>query len=250
MMLLVDARLAELEALTRKAGAIAQAERKHLRSELKADGSIVTQADRAVETMLREELPKLVADAGIWGEEFGNDGSGPGGLWTIDPIDGTSNFTFGSPLWGVGIALVQTDGVELASVFLPDLDELYVMGRDRGTWLNGQRLGPISPGRIEPYHLVAFDEGVLRVVDRVPGNMRVAGAAVVDGAWTAAQKFRGLVGVDERLYDVAPGMGLCAELDADVRYLDGRPLDFGLLMADAKIRDPWIAFPKNSHFFG
>ena len=244
----VDALLAELEALTRRAGLLAQSERRNLQSELKPDGSIVTSADRAVEVMLREELPKLVQNAGIWGEEFGNDGPGPNGLWTIDPIDGTSNFTFGSPLWGVGIAHVQPDGVELGAIFLPDLDEMYVMGRGRGGWMNGNQLLPIPHGKIEPFHLVSFDEGVLRVVDRVPGKMRVAGSAVVDGAWTAAQRFRGLVGVDERLYDIAPGIGLCTELDGDVRYLDGTPLEFTLLMKDARIREPWIAFPKESGF--
>lgn len=246
----VDALLAELEAITRRAGSVALEERRALRTELKPDGSIVTTADRAVEVMLREELPKVAQNAGIWGEEFGNDGPGSNGLWTIDPIDGTSNFTFGLPMWGVGIAHVQDDGVELAAIFLPDLNEMYVMGRGRGAWLNGQRLPSVPPGKIEPFNLVAFDEGVLRAVDKVPGKMRVAGAAVVDGAWTAAQKFRGLVGVDERLYDVAPGMGLCTELEADVRYLSGKPIDYTALMNDNRIRDPWIAFPGNSEFFG
>lgn len=250
MMLCVDAQLADLEALARRAGTLALEERKNLQSELKGDGSIVTQADRAVEVMLREELPKLVQNAGIWGEEFGNDGPGPNGMWTIDPIDGTSNFTFGSPLWGVGIALVQADGVELGAVFLPDLGEMYVMGRGRGSWFNGRRLLPIPHGPIKPYNLVSFDEAVGRRVEKVPGKMRVAGSAVVDGAWTAAQRFRGLVGVDERLYDVAPGIGLCVELDADVRYLDGTPIDYTTLMHDTKIRDPWIAFPQGSGFFG
>ena len=246
----MKAELAGLESLVRQGGALAQQERHRLRHELKADGSIVTSADRAVETMLREELPKLVGETGTWGEEFGLGTPGPNGLWTIDPIDGTSNFTFGSPLWGVAVALVQKDGVKLAAIFMADLGEMFLFAEGHGVTLNGEPLPPIPPGMIQPYHLVSAGDYVQRSVQHIPGKLRLSGAAVVDAAFTVCQRFRGLVGKNERLYDVAPGMGMCKELGADVRYLSGEPIDFKLLMNGDRIAKPWIAFPQGSGFFG
>jgi len=246
----VKAELTELERLARQGGALAQEERHLLRRELKVDGSIVTSADRAVESMLRDELPKLVSDAGIWGEEFGLGTPGSGGLWTVDPIDGTSNFTFGSPMWGVAIALVQADGVKMSAIFLADLNEMFLFAEGLGVTLNGQALPAIASGVIEPYQLVSAGDYVQRTVTHIPGKLRLSGAAVVDASFTACQRFRGLVGKNERLYDVAPGMGMLQSLDADLRYLDGAPIDYVELMKGERIAKPWVGFPKGSGFYG
>src|SRR6187431_648871 len=115
----------ELESIARQAGKIAQDARRESTRELKPDGSIVTNGDRLVEEFLRRELPKVV-NAPIWGEEYGYAEEDPNGVWAVDPVDGTTNYAFGSPLWGVSIALVKGDEVELGAVFLPDLNEMYL----------------------------------------------------------------------------------------------------------------------------
>ena len=80
----------------------------------KPDNSPVTDADRAVETAIREALATHRQTDGLVGEEFGSDKGTSGRYWVIDPIDGTKNFMRGVPTWATLIALVQVDssGVE------------------------------------------------------------------------------------------------------------------------------------------
>ncbi len=75
----------------------------------KPDNTPVTDADRAVETAIREALATHRTSDGLVGEEFGSDKGGSGRYWVIDPIDGTKNFMRGVPTWATLIALVQVD---------------------------------------------------------------------------------------------------------------------------------------------
>ena len=68
---------------------------------------LVTEADRAVENLLKAELTEAFPDDGFWGEETGGDPSRS--LWVADPIDGTSNFVAGLPLWGTSLAYVEDE---------------------------------------------------------------------------------------------------------------------------------------------
>jgi myo-inositol-1(or 4)-monophosphatase len=242
--------LSALGDLTRRAGALAQEARKKGGSELKPDGSIVTIADREVETFLRGELPQLVPGSTIWGEEFGREAEGKNGLWVVDPVDGTSNFSFGNPLWGVTVALVQGNEIKVGAVALPDLGEIYLGELGCGAWKDGAPLPRIAPGPVMDHELVSFDDGLLARFPQanIPGKMRYAGAFVVDGMFVAAQRLRGMIGRREQLYDIASCVLINSELGADVRYADGKPFHIGELSTGKKINKPWLMFPKDSGF--
>ena len=243
--------LSSLGATVQEAGALAQRIRKAgFEREIKADGSIVTPADREVEILLRKQLVDLYPDTHVWGEELGFATEGEGGLWLVDPIDGTSNFAFGSPLWGVSVALMRAGILELGAIFLPDLNEMYLAERGRGAFLNGQALPPIPPGPILPEELVSYEpKGCLAPGTPLPGKMRCAGAFVIDGTFTARQRYRGLIGCREKLYDVAAAALIAMELGAEIRYADGTPMVLSDHVVDRKIEKPWIIFPADSGFF-
>lgn len=242
--------LTELGRIGLEAGEIARTVREDMTRELKSDGSIVTDADRAVEVFLRKELPQLVPGTTVWGEEFGMDEEGPSGRWAVDPIDGTSNFAFGSPLWGVCISLVRGSELLIAAGNLPDLGENYLAERNGGAFRNGKALPSIPPGIIRPEELVTTSESLVkRFGEKLwPGKLRNSGAAVIDGTFTACQRFRGLLGYREHLYDVGPSLLLGLELGADVRYADGSPIDFGNFGVKDVIPKPWIVFPRQSGY--
>ena len=82
----------------------------------KPDNSPVTDADRAVETAIREALATHRQTDGLVGEEFGSDKGTSGRYWVIDPIDGTKNFMRGVPTWATLIALVQVDSAGIEEV--------------------------------------------------------------------------------------------------------------------------------------
>lgn len=234
--------------LLEEAKAVALRERFRLQREQKPDGSVVTSADRAVEKLLRQRLPALISDAGFWGEEEGLDPGPEGTMWLVDPVDGTTNFACGSPLWGISIGFIREGEIVLGGVALPDLEETYLAAKGAGVTLNGKPLPPIPPGEIVRADPVSYCESVARLGLKIPGRMRCAGAFVVDGAFVAGQRLRGMVGVREKLYDIAPCVLFCRELGGDVRYADDSPFVEADLCQDIAISKPWLLFPRDSGF--
>lgn len=102
--------------------------------QLKADKSIVTDADTRVERMIRDRLAEVRPHDALLGEEFGSAGDSSR-QWIIDPIDGTSNFARGVPIWGALIALV-VDGVPTVGVVsAPALGRRWWGATGHGAWL-------------------------------------------------------------------------------------------------------------------
>jgi myo-inositol-1(or 4)-monophosphatase len=238
-------KLIELQRLADEAGRLAQSERERLTRELKRDGSIVTNADKAVEIWLREKLTAFIPGTTVWGEEFGFEDAGENGRWLVDPVDGTSNFAFGSPLWGVSVGFEVGGRLKMGAVALPDLGETYLGEDGGGAFLNGQPLPPIPPGPVRPEELTSYNDTVVQKLTSVPGKMRLSGAFVVDGTFTVRQRYRALVAVREKLYDVAACVVMAREVGADVRYIDGSTFDEKELMRDEKIGRLWGILPRD-----
>lgn len=240
--------LTELGRLAEAAGRLAQEERTRVVRELKPDGSIVTNGDKAVELWLREKLTALIPGSTVWGEEFGFEDAGPNGRWLVDPVDGTSNYAFHGPLWGVSIGFELGGRLKLGAVMLPDLGELYLAEDGGGAFMNGEPLAPIPPGPIRPEQLTSYSERIAAIFPDVPGKQRLSGAFVIDGTFAIRQRFRAHIALREKLYDVAACVVLARELGADVRYIDGSVFDEAELMVDKHILRPWGILPMDSGF--
>jgi myo-inositol-1(or 4)-monophosphatase len=137
----INARLQAAEAMARQAGALAldfYRRRHELLIESKGPQDLVSQADRAVEQRLRDQLAADFPEDAILGEEFGRTGNdGAEFTWVIDPIDGTANFVAGIPVWCVVLACVQHGRVVIGIIFDPNHDDLYRARRGGGATLNG-----------------------------------------------------------------------------------------------------------------
>ena len=106
--------------------------------EIKADGSPVTEADRAAERAIRETLQGAFPDFGILGEEYGAEGPADGPCWVVDPIDGTIAFSRGIPLFSTLIALLDDGAPVLGLIDCPGVDERYVGWQGGGCRRNGR----------------------------------------------------------------------------------------------------------------
>ncbi len=109
----------------------------NLTVELKADQTLVTQADREAETVMRDLIRKAYPDHGILGEEFGSENISAEFVWTLDPIDGTISFASGCPLFGTLIGLLQAGKPVLGAINNPILNQLCI-GNNSETTLNGR----------------------------------------------------------------------------------------------------------------
>ena len=112
----------------------------------KADASPVTEADRAVEQLLRDRLHARFPGHAILGEEFGLAGPADAPTWVIDPIDGTRSFITGWPIWGTLLSLTQGGIPQLGVLHMPALAETWVAARGLGCQFTG-RNGSARPVR-------------------------------------------------------------------------------------------------------
>jgi myo-inositol-1(or 4)-monophosphatase len=182
----------------------------------------VTIADRAAEAAAVAVLADHRPDDGVFGEE-GSDTPGTSGRrWIIDAIDGTLNFSHGTPAWCTAVVLVDADRQPLASAILdPERDELFSAARGEGAWLNGRRLHVRDAVPLDQA-LVAVHWGfgklalpgvrgiVDHIVDRV-GALRVPGSGTLELCWVAAGRLHGWMQPDAKEWDWLPGALLLRE---------------------------------------
>jgi len=111
----------------------------NLTIEFKEDQSIVTQADREGEAVMRDMISKAYPHHGIIGEEFGSANTDSEFVWTLDPVDGTISFASGCPLFGTLIGLLRDGKPVLGAIHQPVLNQLCV-GDNHEATLNGRRV--------------------------------------------------------------------------------------------------------------
>lgn len=132
--------LQAVDEVARRAGGVALAAfRKNPAVEWKADGSPVTAADRAAEQAAREWISKRFPSDGILGEEMGHHNPDAERRWIVDPIDGTTSFIRGVPLWGTLVAVARGEQVLAGAIFCPAVDEMVCAATGAGCWWNGVR---------------------------------------------------------------------------------------------------------------
>jgi myo-inositol-1(or 4)-monophosphatase len=246
---MMTSELRALQNLIEESGRLAVAEKPNRIVELKGDRSLVTNVDKLIEEWLRERLPTFAPGTSVWGEEFGREEPAENGIWLVDPIDGTSNFSYGSPLWGISVALQDSDGLGMGVIVLPEMNITLSAQKGNGSYWNNDLLPAITAGPVEETQLVSINESATKsIAHRLPGKPRLSGAFVVDGAFTVKQWYRALIGKNEMLYDVAASVLAARELGATITYLDGSEWSEFDLVRGSKIDKPWGILPQGSGF--
>jgi myo-inositol-1(or 4)-monophosphatase len=158
-MLDVDARHDAAREVIREAGELALDYFRRLgtlRVDSKGVQDVVTEADVAVEDLIRRRLAERFPEDAFVGEETARSAPAPGqGAWVVDPIDGTQPFVSGMKAWCVSIAFLAGEHLEFGFVFSPADDELFAGGRGRPATLNGEPVR-MHPGR-------ALTDGIVAV---------------------------------------------------------------------------------------
>ena len=202
----------------------------------KGPADFVSNADKRAEQIVFDELRKarptyaLLMEEG--GEVAGTDGQH---RWIVDPLDGTTNFLHGIPLFAVAIALERNGEIVASVIFNPVMDEMYTAEKGGGAWLNDrQRLRVAGRRHLSEAVVVtginsqgrALDALQLRqlaqVVPAVAG-IRRTGSASTDLAWLAAGRFDGYWEAGLKPWDVAPGQLLLREAGGTMTDFWGRP---------------------------
>ncbi|RYH09251.1 MAG: inositol monophosphatase [Alphaproteobacteria bacterium] len=196
----------------------------NLQVSVKGPADFVSNADRRAEQIVFEELQKARPTYGFLGEE-GTEVKGTDGQhrWIVDPLDGTTNFLHGIPMFAVAIALQRGEDIVASVIFNPIMDELYSAEKGGGAWLNDRKrlrvavrkhladtvivTGINSQGRA----LDLLQLKQLAQVTPAVAGIRRTGSASTDLAWLAAGRFDGYWEAGLKPWDVAPGYLLVRE---------------------------------------
>jgi myo-inositol-1(or 4)-monophosphatase len=162
----------------------------------------VTNSDLKVEKIIIEELKKAKPNYSIISEENGIEiNKDIKNTWIIDPIDGTTNFLHGIPHFAISIALKSKNELISGLIFDPIKDEMFFAEKDKGAFLNNQRLRVSNKNSLEECLFSSNKEGI----KFSNLNMRCSGSAALDLAYVASGRFDGYFQKKINLWDVAAG---------------------------------------------
>ena len=191
----------------------------------KGPNDFVTKTDKHVEKVLIEELSKTKKNFSFITEETGNiKNKDKENIWIIDPIDGTTNFLHGIPHFAICIAHQSKGEILSGLIFDPIKDEMFFAEKDKGAFLNNQRLRVSKKNSLENCLFSSNHEGV----KFSNLNMRYGGCAALDLAYVAAGRLDGFFHNEINLWDVAAGDILVKEAGGivnDIHKFDINKID-------------------------
>jgi myo-inositol-1(or 4)-monophosphatase len=229
------------ETIAREAGALLREfYRRGVRTEYKGDVDLVTEADRASETLIGERLRAAFPEHGIYGEEGTRSGLDAEFRWYVDPLDGTTNFAHGFPAFCVvlgcerrvaGLAADQDGEMVAGVIYDPLRDEMFSAARGEGATLNGEPIhvsrakllqesliatGFPSQKRHESPNVHFYQEFTLR-----SHGVRRAGSAALDLAYVACGRLDGYWEFKLNPWDTSAGYLLVEEAGGAITHFDG-----------------------------
>ena len=233
-------------------------------TEYKGDVDLVTEADRASEKLIVERLHERFPEHGIYGEEGTRERIDREYRWYVDPLDGTTNFAHGFPVFCVSLGLEHrptgldpaSDGELVAGVvYDPTRDELFVAETGKGAYLNGRRIhvsqtdnlgeallatGFPSRKRHDNPNIHFYQQFTLR-----SHGVRRAGSAAIDLAYTACGRFDAYWEFNLNPWDTSAGALLVKEAGGTVTTFNGEPFQLNskeVLGTNGLLKDELIGF--------
>lgn len=245
--------------LAKKAGA--EIEKKFNKDKIvkvKQKSQIVTQADLIADKIIVDAIKKKFPDHGILSEESGRKISNSKYLWTVDPLDGTTNYAIGSPLFAVCISLFFEDQPILAVAYAPVMKELYVAEQDKNSFLNNKKIKVSKNTRLDQSFLT-FCHGssqkdikrAMKIYNKIKLNSldsRQLGSAAIELGFVAAGRTDCIIIPGANVWDIGTGVLMVREAGGRVTDFKGREWNLNskdIVASNGKIHNQLIKFLKN-----
>jgi myo-inositol-1(or 4)-monophosphatase len=205
-----------------------------LQVSLKGPANFVSAADTRAEEILHKELSRARPGYGFLLEERGPvEGADRSHRFLIDPLDGTTNFLHGIPMFAISIALERDGELVAGLIYNPASNEMYTAERGKGAFLNDRRLRVAARTELAdsvivtgiPHRGKSGQDVFLREMQAVmtsSAGIRRTGAAALDLAWVAAGRFDGFWERNLRAWDLAAGIVILREAGGFVSDTDGK----------------------------
>lgn len=199
--------------------------------------NLVTEIDKKSEELIVNIIKKHYPNHDILAEESGSKhGSKSDYKWIIDPLDGTTNFTHGLPIFCVSIGLERKGEIILGVIYDPNFDELFTAEKGRGAFLNGRRLRVSTTKELKSSLLVTgfpynINENPDHCIEHFVNFLlnaqaiRRMGSAALDLAYVAAGRYDGFWEVNLNPWDMAAGVLLVKEAGGEITNFTGTDID-------------------------
>lgn len=239
----------------------------HSTREYKNDGSIITEADRAVQQTINSSLKKQWPEITFVGEEMSEAeqiallNTKGQAIWCLDPVDGTSNFAAGIPFFAVSLSLLKDGEILMGVVYDPMRDECFTAIKGKGAWLNGEPLGKHMPEAPLSKGIAIIDlkrlprELAIRILDEKPfSSQRSIGSVALDWCWIAAGRGHVYLHGKQRIWDYGAASLVLHEAGGHSMTLDGEPVlsvslepRSAVAALNKTLFDEWVAWLKKCH---
>ena len=207
-----------------------------VRVEKKGTIDLVTEVDLEIEGMFRALVAARFPGHDVMGEEQGLASTGSRHRWVFDPLDGTTNYAHGVPIFCASLALEIDGEAVLGAVYDPNRRELFTAEAGVGAWLNGQPLETSKQATVLesmlvtgfPYHVQEEPDEFLRVFGQVIRRARAVrrlGSAAIDMCWVAAGRMEGFWEASLKPWDTRAAALIVQEAGGRVTGTDGGTWD-------------------------
>jgi myo-inositol-1(or 4)-monophosphatase len=227
---------------------------KHIEYKQGEERNLVTEIDKRAEHLIIEKIKKRYPQHDFLAEESGSHKTASDHKWIIDPLDGTTNFTHGLPIYCTSIALEYKGEVVLGVVYDPSQDELFTAEKGKGAYLNNRRIHVSHASRLMESLIVTgfpYDirENPFNAVEHFTNFLmssqavRRLGSAALDLSYVACGRFDGFWEVTLNPWDMAAGVLFVQEAGGKFTNFKGFPSDIytpNVLTTNGLIHDQMV----------
>lgn len=191
-------------------------------TKMKEDHSVVTEADLSADQLITQSIQREYPADKLISEELQPTSDDIGAaVWVIDPLDGTTNFSLGMPIWGVSIARIVDGWPSIGAVYFPIVNELFTAQQGSGAFLNGEQIHAQPP---IPGHSTSFFSCCTRTHQRYDVSIRYKTRILGSACYTLCAVARGMaiVGFEAtpKIWDIAASWLIINESGGAIESFD------------------------------
>ena len=200
----------------------------NINTELKADGTLITNCDRWSDQNIVNGLLEITnGEEGVLSEEGSKKIPSSKAFWVVDPLDGTTNFAAGIPHWAISIARFIDGKPDTAFLDIPALKKRIIAIKGKGVWINGTYIEKEKKlkSNTECVSLCSRSINILRKKPNqsFPGKIRLLGVSSLNMMSVAIGQTFGAIESTPKIWDIAAAWLILSELDCEIEWLDIDP---------------------------